>query len=111
MVLWPGDSPPQIDRGDSVNLSRIYVGAHTGTHMDAPPHYIENGKGIDSVPLGVSVGQARIIEIYDTESINPKELSRCYIRYGERILLKTPNSTRCWKTDTFVEDFDFISIV
>ena len=115
MVHWPGDPQFEIERvhdmseGDSNNLSRIHMGAHSGTHIDAPLHFIASGKGIDEMPLEVTVGRARVIEISDTVSIKPRELRHHRIQRGERILFKTSNSPRLWKTNSFVEDFVFIS--
>lgn len=115
MVHWPGDPPVSIERrqdmerGDAYNLSTISMGAHSGTHLDAPVHVIRGGKSIDEMPLEVTVGPARVIEILDAESIKPDELARYRIRRGERILFKTRNSARAWKTTTFVEDYVFLS--
>lgn len=115
MVQWPGDPPVRIERvldlghGDSHTLSEISMGSHTGTHMDAPLHFIQQGIGIDKLPLDTTVGRARVIEIQDTESIKPDELARHRICRGERILFKTRNSLRGWTTETFIEDFVFIS--
>jgi arylformamidase len=61
------------------------------------------------MPISATVGRARVIEISDIESIKPRELIRQRIRRGERLLFKTRNSSRVWKSDTFVEDFVFIS--
>ena len=115
MVHWPSDPPIRINRtldlgrGDSHTLSEISVGSHTGTHMDAPLHFIQRGKGIDQMPLDTTVGRARVIEIKDAESIKPEELWQHRIRRGERILFKTRNSSQVWQADEFVEDFVFIS--
>lgn len=115
MVHWPTDPPVRIERvldlehGDSHTLSEISMGAHTGTHMDAPLHFIQQGIGIDKMPLDTTVGRARVIEIHDSESIKPEELFQHRIRRGERILFKTRNSLRGWQTDIFIEDFVFIS--
>ena len=115
MVHWPSDPPVtveqvhSIERGDSANLSALSMGAHTGTHMDAPCHFIPGGDGIDKLPLDVVVGEARVIEIHDTESIKPAELTLHRIQRGERILFKTRNSSRVWQTVSFVEDFVHIS--
>ena len=115
MVHWPGY--PKIDiqhihslanRADA-NVSHLSMGSHTGTHMDAPYHFLMKGRGIDKLPFDATVGKARVIEIHDRESIKPEELKTHKIRPGERILFKTRNSRRCWKTDSFVEDFVFIS--
>lgn len=115
MVHWP-DNPPvkiervvDIDRGDSHTISRLSLGSHTGTHMDAPAHFIPKGIGIDKMPLDATVGRARVIEIKDTEAIKPAELVPHRIRRGERILFKTRNSSKVWKTDKFVENFVYVS--
>jgi arylformamidase len=115
MVHWPGDPPINIKRvkdiehGDTANLSMISMGAHSGTHIDAPFHFIKQGIGIDKMPLNTTVGRARVIEIHDSQSIKPEELAHHRIRGGERILFKTRNSSRGCQTDTFIEDFVFIS--
>ncbi len=115
MVHWPSDPPFSIKRvkdvkhGDTVNLSVISMGAHSGTHIDAPLHFIQQGQGVDKMPLDTTVGRARVIEIRDTESIKSGELLWHRIRRGERILFKTQNSSRVWRVSKFVEDFVFIS--
>jgi arylformamidase len=114
MVHWP-DNPPvrfermlDIERGDACNVSKLSLGAHTGTHMDAPIHFLSDGIGIDEIPLTATMGRARVIEIGDTESIKSGELTAHRIRRGERILFKTANSAHGWQTDEFVEDFVYI---
>ena len=115
LVHWPGDPPVNIklvkamERGDNANLSMISMGAHSGTHVDAPAHFVHQGEGVDRMPLTTMVGRARVIDIKDTESIKPAELLQHHIRRGERILFKTRNSSHVWHVDEFVEDFVFIS--
>lgn len=115
MVHWPDNPPVRIepmldmDRGDTCNVSLLSLGAHTGTHMDAPIHFIPGGSGIDAAPITATIGLARVIEIADPESIKVEHLEPHRIRPGERILLKTRNSSRCWQSDAFVEDFVYIS--
>jgi len=115
MVHWPDNPPVLIERtlnielGDVANVSKLSMGAHTGTHMDAPLHFFQKGKGIHTMPLSVAMGQARVIEIRDPESIKPEELRPYQIQRGERILFKTRNSSRYWYMDDFVEDFVYIS--
>lgn len=115
MVHWP-DNPPvviermmSIDKGDTANVSKMSMGSHTGTHMDAPVHFIPNGIGIDQMPLTAAMGRARVIEINDSVSIKPEELQGHAIQRGERILFKTRNSEHCWQTNDFVEDFVYIT--
>lgn len=115
MVHWPSDPPVRIKRvediekGDTANMSVISMGTHSGTHVDAPIHFIKEGKGVDNMPLDTVIGRARVTEIGDPESIKPEELRRHDIRRGERILFKTRNSSELWQKDEFVEDFVFIS--
>ena len=115
MVHWPDNPPVKIERmkdmeqGAVCNVSVMSLGAHTGTHMDAPLHFIKNGKSLDKLPLEATIGPARVIEIKDREMVRPDELRGHNLRRGERILLKTRNSTRCWKTDAFIADFVYIS--
>ena len=77
--------------------------------MDAPLHFVREGISIDKMPLNMTIGQARVIEIHDAESIKPEELVPHQIHRGERILLKTQNSQHSRQTNTFIEDFVFIS--
>ncbi len=115
MVHWPGDPEVKIDRilkmesGDQCNVSTISMSSHTGTHIDSPYHFIESGVTLDDLPLAAVIGKARVIEIADNESIKPGELRPHRIRKRERILFKTLNSERCWRTDEFVNDFVYIA--
>src|SRR6185369_4825981 len=115
MVHWPDNPPVKIerlkdmDKGAVCNVSVMSLGAHTGTHMDAPLHFLKNGKSLDKLPLEATIGPARVVEIKDREMVRPDELRAHNLRRGERILLKTRNSSRCWKTDEFVEDFVYIA--
>lgn len=114
MVHWPDNPPIQVEfvmnmeKGDPCNVSNIAFGAHTGTHMDAPLHFIKGGKPIDQMPLTATVGKARVIAIQDPESIKVAELEQYAIQAGERLLFKTRNSTEAWQSNTFVTDFVFI---
>src|SRR3712207_8764770 len=74
MVHWPDNPPVQIERalsiehGDAANVSEISMGAHTGTHMDGPIHFVQEGQGLDEMPLTATIGRARVIEIRDPRS-------------------------------------------
>ena len=115
MVTWPDDPPfaieraRDLERGDPATVSRVAMGVHTGTHMDAPSHFIRGGATLDALPPDAVVGPARVVSIADPEAIAPAELARQRIRRGERILFRTRNSSRCWRTDAFVEDFVYIA--
>ena len=115
MVHWPGNPPVQIERvraiehGDDYNASRLSMSAHTGTHMDAPLHFLRSGRGLDQMPLDATVGPARVIQIQDPQQITVAELRPCRIQRGDRILFKTRNSSRCWKQKSFVKKFVHLS--
>jgi arylformamidase len=115
MAHWP-DNPEirvekmlDMERGDVCNVSTLSMGSHTGTHMDGPLHFIRNGKSLDRMPLEATIGPCRVIEIKDKESVKLEEIQNQKFKPGERILFKTPNSRRSWKTDNFDEDFVYIS--
>jgi len=98
MPGWPGDPELQIrrvkdfEKGDNHVLSSLSMGAHAGTHVDAPAHFIRGGDTVDRAPLSVLVGPARVIEIKDPESIKAPELIDNDIKPGQRLLFKTRNS-------------------
>jgi arylformamidase len=116
MVRWPGDTGFQAERvqqmaqGDTCNLSRVSMGMHTGTHIDAPLHFVRDGVGIDRMPIEAMIGPARVLQIDDDESIKSSALTQHAIRSGERLLFKTRNSTRAWQTDEFVTDYVHVSL-
>ncbi len=115
MARWPDNAGIRIermldiDKGAVCNVSVLSLGAHTGTHMDAPLHFIGNGKSLEKMPLDATIGPARVIEIRDKESVKGEDLRPARIRPGDRILFKTRNSRRSWKTDNFDENFIYIS--
>ncbi|MDO8729744.1 MAG: cyclase family protein [Candidatus Omnitrophota bacterium] len=111
MVHWPGDPPVRIRKVKEIggthssNLSLLSMGSHTGTHMDAPGHFLKGGLTIDRLPLEAVIGPARVIPIRHPREIRVEELRPHRIRSRERILFKSRNSSRCWKSDAFVRDF------
>jgi arylformamidase len=115
MPHWP-DNPPivmeramELLRGHACNLSHLAMGVHTGTHIDAPVHFIHQAAGVDEMPLAATMGPARVIQIADPREITADELRGHLLQAGERVLFRTANSPRCWQADTFVEDFVYIS--
>ena len=115
MAHWP-DNPEvrvgkmlDMEKGDVCNVSTLSFGSHTGTHMDAPRHFFRNGKTLDRMPFEATMGPARVIEVKDREAVKVDEIKNARIKPGERILFKTRNSRLSWKTDSFDEDFVYIS--
>lgn len=67
MPIYPGDPSPSFEpaatlKKDGVNLTRMVLGSHTGTHMDAPKHFVEGGESIDSIPVTQLVGEALVLD-------------------------------------------------
>jgi len=111
MIHWPDDPQVKlelwnsIEAGDPANVTRLDLSAHTGTHVDAPRHFFDSGPAIDAMTLAAMIGPARVIEITDSESVGEAELTAHDPRPGERLLLRTQNSSRPWAVEPFREDF------
>src|SRR5947209_17748436 len=97
---YPGNTPVSLEptkriaRGESSNVSSLHLSAHTGTHVDAPRHFFDDGVGADALPLELLFGQARVIEV-TSRHIGPEELSQVELAGAVRLLIKTHNS-RLW---------------
>ncbi len=98
MPVFPGDAPVMIDtirsikKGDICNLTSIHLGSHTGTHLDAPAHFIAGGDPIDSIGFDRLICTASVIEVRGKREIDVDELIKHPIRSGEAVLFKTENS-------------------
>src|SRR5215813_15038697 len=90
MVHYPGDpgveltQTKHLDRGDPATVSHLSLGVHTGTHVDAPVHFIGGAAGVDEFSIDAMVGPARVIEILDKETCTAQDLAAHDIREGER---------------------------
>ncbi|MDT5157115.1 MAG: arylformamidase [Acidobacteriota bacterium] len=114
---YPGDPDIEvsawtsISRGDPANVSMLKFGAHTGTHVDAPAHFIEGAPGLTSLPLEAFLGEARVIEIpADALAVEESHVREAALRGASRVLFKTRNSG-FWKNPRghFREDFTYIT--
>jgi arylformamidase len=92
--VYPGDKPPSFERvqnledGDACNLTNLALGAHNGTHVDAPKHFVRGGKAIDEMDLSLFYGKCTVAAlegVIDAEKLAPV-LAHCH----ERLLLKGP---------------------
>jgi arylformamidase len=113
LPVWPGDPPTRItqpfhlDKGDPATVTRLDMGAHTGTHVDAPAHYIAGGPGVEGLDLQVLVGPALVVHALEADALSAEVLERLPIPPGtERVLFRTRNSDR-WASGEreFAEDF------
>jgi arylformamidase len=111
LPLWPGDPElrlhwaANIEQGDLVNLTELSMSIHTGTHIDAPLHFLPNGKPIDSLSLNVFMGEAQVVAIpQDVNLITVNILQDVCEINAARILFKTKNS-QLWETSKFQQDY------
>lgn len=114
MPVWPGDPKVRVRkalalaRGDPANVSALSLGAHTGTHVDAPSHFLADGVSVDRIPLELCVGPARVVEVPAPVAIGPADLAPLPVRGCARLLLKTRNSA-LWQREGFQEDFVYVT--
>ncbi|MBV9004673.1 MAG: cyclase family protein [Solirubrobacterales bacterium] len=115
MLHWPGNPPVSlrrvlaIEHGDGANVSELSLGVHTGTHVDAPMHFLPSGEDVRSLDLATVVGPARVVAIVDPVSVTREELEAVRPQPGERLLLRTVNSSRRWYEEPFREEFVYVS--
>ena len=110
MPVWPGDPPPELTpvatlARDGVRVSRLVLGTHTGTHLDAPSPFVEGGRTVDQLDLATLFGPCRVIEITtDAPYVTAENLRPFGLEAGVRVLLKTRNSRRP-PPRVFIPDF------
>ena len=102
MVTWDNAEPPlslawaaQIGPGCAVNLSTLSGGAHTGTHLDAPLHFVDGGHGVEEIDLQVLIGPAQVVGMFGRAQITAADLEAAGLTVGtERVLFATDNTRR-----------------
>jgi arylformamidase len=106
MVTYPDDPEVRLERVSSIpdgavaNLTRIDMGAHSGTHVDAPVHFIEGAPGAEQLPLDALLGQCVVVE---TGGLTEADVAAAPPG-AARVLFKTPNS-ELWASDEFPDHF------
>jgi len=98
-LVYPGNPPisitavQSIAAGNTANVSRIDLGSHTATHVDAPLHFVDGGAGVDALPLDVMIGPARLIAFGDDVlAVGEAELRQHDLAGATRLLIRTRNS-------------------
>lgn len=95
---WPGDTPfsyelsyTKADTG-SVNIGKITTSLHTGTHVDAPFHFLENGEKIHDLDINLFIGRCLILDAVGRKQIGKEFLQQYNLDGAQRILFKTTSA-------------------
>lgn len=115
--VYEGDAPMRFQfikdmrKGDALTLSAYSLGAHSGTHIDAPMHFVSGGAPIDLISLEALIGPGRVIDIADSvQVIDAAELNRHQWQGADRVLFRTRSSARGWMdSQTFERDFAYLA--
>ena len=114
MPVWPGDPQVEnrlvssIEKGEEANVTSIQMSAHTGTHIDAPNHFIKSGAAIEGLNLTTLLGEVEVIEIdflvAQIDALTLSKLNRT--QWPQRVIFKTNNSNlRLLENEFFYQNF------
>jgi arylformamidase len=115
MPVWPSDPPvhltpsafPSRDRTHTIRITSIAMGSHTGTHIDAPAHFVDGGKELHEIPVDWLVGEAMVVHIPGVRAISRSNLEALDWSGIQRVLFKTDNSSK-WAEQSFQKDFVYL---
>src|SRR3989344_6822561 len=111
-LIYPGNVPLSIETHHEMpehttHLSKITMGSHTGTHVDAPSHAVSSAVSLDQIPLETFVGPCRVLDCTGSiGAVKVAELQKFAVKKGERILVKTANSLKGFST--FRDDYIYL---
>jgi arylformamidase len=117
LPTYPGDPGIEFEqwasfeKGDPANVTMLHLGAHTGTHVDAPAHFIKGAPKLETLPLDVLIGEARVLEISsDVRAIEAHHLNANALEGAKRVLFKTRNSA-FWSSpeSVFRRDYTYLT--
>lgn len=95
-------------RGEPLNLSELTLSAHAGTHVDAPYHFLRDGRTVDGLPVDAYSGPAAVLDLRGVgEAVTARDLADGEVRRGDVVLLRTRNSDRLGEP-TFFEDYVYL---
>mgnify|MGYP001440040834 FL=1 len=114
--VWPGhpeirfERIQEIGKGSKANVTQIELGAHSGTHVDAPLHFLADGFDVTGLDLGILIGPALLIDVSDVQVVNAALLETLSIPQDtERLLIKTSNS-QLWSENNTDFNPDFVAV-
>jgi len=98
MAVWPGDEGVIIEtrssmkKGDKCNVTSIKFGMHTGTHVDAPLHFVDGSTTVDALDLSKFIGYVKVFDLKVEKCITADDIRNLPINEGDMVFFKTPNS-------------------
>ena len=110
LPTYPNNTPfslepiKRLSRGDSSNVSTLHMSVHSGTHVDAPRHFFDDGAGTEALALDLLMGRVRVIEVASRTGIAAEDLAGEDLSEDVRILIKTRNS-QLWGSAEFRADY------
>jgi len=116
MVCWPGSPEVQFSQwlsmknGDCANDTLMKASVHSGTHVDAPSHYLPEGKTVDQIPLSVFVGDVFVVECLGVSTVQSEDLERADIPIEAKRLLVKTNNSEVWKNEPQIFKKDFVAL-
>ena len=117
MTGWPGQPVTDLETlscihcGDNAMVSVLHISLHSGTHMDAPSHFLAQGVDISRAPFEVGLGPVRIAAVSPSGAVQPEDIQAYEARTrplqaGERLILRTPNSDKAnWLQEPFDTEY------
>jgi arylformamidase len=108
MLVYPGDINPtfHMEKPGNYRISDLHMSSHTGTHIDAPIHYLDTGDKIDTVPFDSLIGRCRVVDVSSAGNRITQAHLTGKIEGAERLLLKTAFSGK----DVFQKDYPCLSL-
>ncbi|MCX7709207.1 MAG: cyclase family protein [Clostridia bacterium] len=116
LPVWPGDKNPELEqtsfmeKGDVCNVGRFSMGMHTGTHIDVPLHFINDGKSTEDVDLSRFIGRAKVFEVEVPLKIELEHVQNFDIGEDDIIILKVPKNESLLKIKEFSKDYVSLSL-
>lgn len=118
MPVWPGDPKVSIQRvqkieeGSIANVSRMEMSVHTGTHVDAPYHFLKEGSTTERLSLKVLIGRAYVVHLDDNvDRVLPSHLEEAGIPpRTRRVLIRTRNSKQWAKSEYRAFEEEYVGV-
>jgi arylformamidase len=112
MPVWPGSPGVAISRQQSIadgadaNVTRLTLDVHCGTHVDAPDHFLNDGRLIDSVPLDRLLGTADVVDARSASRLDAEQLDALEVPADcQRLLLRTRHQAGWSRESSFDKEF------